>query len=94
MDIILSSLLRDLVLAVEQNDREHVTLLLSNGLQADVPDGFGVLTAFRTAVEVGNLEMVRWLIGAVSHTDLTDNKNTPLSYVVHQLGENQTPEMY
>lgn len=93
MDIILRSLLRDLVLAVEQNDREHVTLLLSNGLQADVPDGFGVLTAFRTAVEVGNLEMVRWLIGAVSHSDLTDNKNTPLSYVIHQLGENQTPEV-
>lgn len=94
MDIILRSLLRDLVLAVEQNDREHITLLLSKGLQADVPDGFGVLTAFRTAVEIGDLEMVRWLIGDVSHPDLTDNKNTPLSYVVHQLGENKAPEIY
>ena len=87
MDIIFRSLLRDLVLAVEQNDREHVELLLSNSLRADVPDGFGVLTAFHAAVEAGNLEIVRWLIGCVDRPDLFDNDRMPLSYVIHQLGE-------
>jgi ankyrin repeat protein len=87
MDIIIRSLLRDLVSAVDQNDSEQVELLLSNGLQADVPDGFGVRTAFRAAVEAGNLEIVRWLIKDVHHPDLSDNNNTPLSYVIHQLGE-------
>jgi hypothetical protein len=87
MDIILRSLLRDLVSAVEQNDREQVELLLSNGLQADVPKEFGVRTAFLAAVEAGNLEIVRWLIKNGHHPDLSDNNNTPLSYVIHQLGE-------
>ncbi|MCY7338097.1 MAG: ankyrin repeat domain-containing protein [Chamaesiphon sp.] len=91
MDIILRSLLRDLVSAVEQNDREQIELLLSDGLQADVPDRFGVRTAFLAAVKAGNLEIVRWLIRDVHHPDLSDNNNTPLSYVIHQLGEAPSP---
>jgi hypothetical protein len=54
MDIILRSLLRDLFLAVDRNNREQVSLLLSNCLQG-VPDRFGVRTAFRAAVAAGNL---------------------------------------
>ena len=94
MDMILRSLLRDLVLAVEQNDREHVELLLSSSLWANAPDGFGRKSAFFAAVESGQLEMVHWLIEHMPHPDFPDidiGNSTPLSYVIHELGEEHPP---
>jgi ankyrin repeat protein len=86
MDMMLRSLLRDLICAAEQNDRAQVELLLSNGLLADMSAGWPGRCAFRAAVESGHLEMVRFLITHVRHPDLTYiGNNTPLSYVIHEL---------
>lgn len=76
------------ICAAEQNDRAHVELLLSNGLLADMSQGWSGQCAFRAAVESGHLEMVRFLIAHVLHPDLAYSVNdTPLSYVIHELHE-------
>jgi hypothetical protein len=59
MDITQRSLLRDLILAAEQNDRERVTLLLEMGVRADMPSAGSGFSAFHAAVEAGHVEMVR-----------------------------------
>ncbi|MFT3883387.1 MAG: ankyrin repeat domain-containing protein [Gemmatales bacterium] len=93
MDIARKSLLRDLILATERNDFEHVKKLLDLGLEADEVDEISHQTALFSAACNGHVELTKFLLSKVRHPDSSEfGGATPLAYVIHGLGERPSGE--
>ena len=86
------SLVRDLVSAIEQQDTERVGHLLSMGVPPDAIDIHSSWSPLHASV----VYSPTLLAPLLAHTHNPDGPQvlggTPLSYVVHELGEEPSPE--
>jgi hypothetical protein len=92
MNPLSASLLSDLVSATERADVEHVRELLSLGVRPDLIDMMSGWSALHSSV----LHCPLLLATLLEYTAAPDEPQvmggTPLSYVVHELGENPDPQ--
>ena len=91
-DPLVRSLLQDLVLAVTEGDAEHVQTLLLQGVRPDIIDLASAWSALHAAV-LSNVKALDTLLPFARSVDGPRvGGATPLSYVVHELGESPSPE--
>lgn len=92
MNPLSASLVSDLVSATERGDSEHVRELLLRGAKPDVID----MTSGWSALHSSVLHCPLLLATLLEYTTAPDAPQvmggTPLSYVVHELGENPDPQ--
>lgn len=87
MDPLNASLLTDLVSATEQGDVEHVRRLLALGVRPDVIDLSSGWSALHSSVLHSPL-LLPTLLEYTANPDAPQVMGgTPLSYVIHELGE-------
>ncbi|SFK96736.1 ankyrin repeat domain-containing protein [Lysobacter sp. cf310] len=91
MELLAASLLRDLVSAVTQGDAEQVELLLVRGVPPDVIDQAAGWSALHAAV-LHNPQLLKVLLAFARSPDAPEVMGgTPMSYVLHELGEAASP---
>jgi ankyrin repeat protein len=92
IDPLNDALLADLVSATKQGDAEQVRLLLGLGVRPDVVDHISGWSALHMSVLYNPL-LLPTLLEHTSNPDLPKVMGgTPLSYVVHELGEKPDAE--
>lgn len=87
MELLAASLLRDLVSAVTHGDVEQVELLLDQGVPPDVIDQASGWSALHAAVLL--LEVLLAFARSPDAPEVMGG--TPMSYVLHELGEPVSP---
>ena len=91
MSVVSDSLLKDLIAAVKSRDDAHIDCLLSLGVSPDVIEPGDTWSALHAAV-IFNIGALPKLLSHSRDPDAPQVLGgTPLSYVVHELGEKPEP---